>query len=125
LSGFLSGQEEDEPNPEELQKPGRSKWGRAAPSSWPQSFIARGETVVLKINGVTMCEVTDQDPRRTPAGYLALQVHTGPPMTVQFRNIRLKEFWIPDYAWSDCICGSAGSGMTWAAWPRWLVYIFE
>jgi type 1 glutamine amidotransferase len=56
------------------------------------TIIARGEKVVLKINGVTMCEVTDQDPRRTPAGYLALQVHTGPPMTVQFKNIRLKEF---------------------------------
>jgi type 1 glutamine amidotransferase len=56
------------------------------------TVIARGGSVVLKINGVTMCEVTDHDPRRTPAGYLALQVHTGPPMTVQFRNIRMKQF---------------------------------
>lgn len=56
------------------------------------TVIARGESVVLKINGVTMCEVLDRDPKRTPHGYLALQVHTGPPMKVQFRDIRMKQF---------------------------------
>lgn len=47
---------------------------------------------VLKINGVTMCEVVDRDPRRTPKGHLALQVHNGPPMKVQFRNIRIRQY---------------------------------
>lgn len=56
------------------------------------NLLVRGELVVLKINGVTMSEVTDKDPRRTPAGYLALQVHTGPSMNVQFKDIRIKEF---------------------------------
>lgn len=54
--------------------------------------IARGDTVALRINGVTMCEVADKDPRRTPRGYLALQVHTGPNMKVEFRDIRMKQF---------------------------------
>jgi type 1 glutamine amidotransferase len=50
-----------------------------------------GESVVLKINGVTMCEVTDKDPWRPKTGHLALQVHVGPPMLVQFKDIRLKQ----------------------------------
>ncbi len=56
------------------------------------NVLVRGEAVVLKINGVTMCEVTDRDPRRTPQGRLALQVHTGPNMKVQFKDIRMKQF---------------------------------
>jgi hypothetical protein len=55
------------------------------------TVIAKGESVILKINGVTMCEVTDKDPRRPKSGHLALQVHVGPPMTVQFKDIWLKE----------------------------------
>jgi len=56
------------------------------------TVIVRGEQTILQINGVTMCELTDRDPRRTRAGYLALQVHVGPPMLVQFRNIRMRQF---------------------------------
>lgn len=56
------------------------------------NVLVRGELVVLKINGVTMCEVTDKDPKRTPRGHLALQVHTGPNMKVQFRDIRIQQF---------------------------------
>jgi hypothetical protein len=54
--------------------------------------VARGPKVVLEINGVTMCEVLDHDPRRARQGHLALQVHTGPPMTVQFQDIRIRQF---------------------------------
>jgi hypothetical protein len=50
----------------------------------------QGEKVTLALNGVTMCEVIDRDPRRAKKGHLALQVHVGPPMTVQFKDIRLK-----------------------------------
>jgi hypothetical protein len=50
----------------------------------------QGEQVTLTINGVTMCEVIDHDPRRPKQGHLALQVHVGPAMTVQFKDIRLK-----------------------------------
>jgi hypothetical protein len=37
-----------------------------------------------------MSEVIDRDPRRAKKGYLALQVHVGPPMNVQFKDLRLK-----------------------------------
>jgi hypothetical protein len=43
--------------------------------------------MVLKINGVTMCEFDDRDPKRLIHGWLALQVHVGPLIRVQFKNI--------------------------------------
>ena len=55
------------------------------------TVVAKGGHVVLKINGVTMCELDDRDPRRIPRGWLAVQVHVGPPMTVQFKDIHLRD----------------------------------
>ncbi|MFV1994865.1 MAG: family 16 glycoside hydrolase, partial [Verrucomicrobiales bacterium] len=54
-------------------------------------IIARGDHLVQKINGVVMSELTDNDQAaRRRAGLLAFQLHRGPAMKVQFRNIRLK-----------------------------------
>jgi type 1 glutamine amidotransferase len=55
-------------------------------------LVARGGRVTLQINGVTMCELDDRDPRRLARGRLALQVHVGPPMNVQFKEIYLRAF---------------------------------
>ncbi len=54
-------------------------------------IIARGNHIIQKINGQLMCEVTDEDTVARKDGIIALQIHAGPPMKVQFRNIRLKE----------------------------------
>lgn len=55
-------------------------------------IIARGWTITQKINGVTMAEVTDEDEEvRRAKGLIAFQLHAGPPMKVEFRNVRLKE----------------------------------
>ena len=54
------------------------------------TVLAKGGNVVLKINGVTMCELDDRDPKRLVHGWLALQVHVGPPMCVQFKDIYLR-----------------------------------
>ncbi|MBM1105605.1 DUF1080 domain-containing protein [Aurantibacter crassamenti] len=44
------------------------------------------------INGVLMSEVIDNDSiNRMSAGKLGVQVHVGPPMKVEYRNIMLKE----------------------------------
>jgi hypothetical protein len=52
----------------------------------------RGNTLTQKINGVVFSELTDeQDGVSTTTGILALQIHAGPPMVVEFRDIRLKE----------------------------------
>ncbi len=55
------------------------------------TVIAKGGHVVLKINGTTMCELDDRDPRQLVRGVLALQVHVGPPMQVWFKDIYLRE----------------------------------
>ncbi|MHB1038440.1 MAG: family 16 glycoside hydrolase [Pirellulales bacterium] len=54
------------------------------------TVVAKGGHVVLAINGVTMSELDDRDPKRLVHGWLAVQVHVGPPMRVQFKNIYLK-----------------------------------
>ncbi len=46
--------------------------------------------VKLSINGVLMSELEDRDPKRLVHGWLALQVHVGPPMRVQFKDIYLR-----------------------------------
>ena len=53
-------------------------------------IYAKGGHVKLAINGVPMCELDDRDPRRLVRGWLGLQVHTGPPIRVQFKDILLK-----------------------------------
>lgn len=54
-------------------------------------IIARGYEFTHVINGRVTSQVTDLDKsNRTPSGILALQLHAGPPMTVQFKDIRVK-----------------------------------
>ena len=53
--------------------------------------IARGNHLQHFINGKLTVDVTDEDAANAAkSGVLALQVHVGPPMTVQFKNIRIK-----------------------------------
>ena len=55
-------------------------------------IIARGFHFVHRINSVVTSECTDKDKKmRRSIGLLGLQLHAGAPMTVQFRNIRLKQ----------------------------------
>ena len=52
---------------------------------------AKGFHLIHRINGVVTADCTDKDAKQRRAkGLLALQLHAGPPMTVQFRNIRIK-----------------------------------
>ncbi|MCA8989861.1 MAG: DUF1080 domain-containing protein, partial [Planctomycetaceae bacterium] len=55
------------------------------------TIIARGKTLIHKVDGdVTVEIIDDQKEERELKGILAFQVHRGPAMKVQFRNIRLK-----------------------------------
>ncbi|NEW84294.1 MAG: DUF1080 domain-containing protein [Mariniphaga sp.] len=54
--------------------------------------IVRDNLIVLRINDVVMSEIRDYDKARLISGLLALQVHVGPPMKVQFKDIRIKKF---------------------------------
>lgn len=55
-------------------------------------IVCRGPEIRLWINGVLMCQFTDHDTKQAASqGVIALQMHPGPPMKIQFRDIRLKQ----------------------------------
>jgi type 1 glutamine amidotransferase len=61
------------------------------------TIIARGYHFIHKINGVTTVEVQDDDAKnRVASGILALQLHAGPAMTVQFKDIQIKRLKLAD-----------------------------
>jgi len=54
-------------------------------------LIIKGNRLQHYINGILMSEVIDNDTlNRESSGYLGLQLHVGPPMKVEYREIRLK-----------------------------------
>ena len=69
----------------ELQK-------RVRKNDWNEvHLIVQGHRLRHFTNGVLMSEVLDEDPeKRRPSGLLGVQVHVGPPMKIEFRQLRLK-----------------------------------
>jgi hypothetical protein len=60
--------------------------------SWNQlHLLVKGYRMQHYVNGVLMSDVTDNDSvHRRNSGLLGVQVHVGPPMKVEFRNIRIR-----------------------------------
>ena len=55
-------------------------------------IIARGNHVIHYLNGVQTIDFTDEDAaKQALSGILALQIHAGDPMVVEFKDIRLKK----------------------------------
>ena len=61
-------------------------------NDWNQvHIIARGNTIIQILNGaVTSIVVDDDSTNRVLSGLLGFQMHVGPPMKVEFRNIWLR-----------------------------------
>ena len=56
------------------------------------TIIAQGNHLVQLLNGVKTVDLIDEDTEKgKKEGLLGLQLHAGPPMSVQFRNIRIKD----------------------------------
>ncbi len=54
-------------------------------------IIAKGNHLLHIVNGHITVDVTDeQEAKAAKSGILALQLHQGPPMMAQFKNIRIK-----------------------------------
>ncbi|MCA9080414.1 MAG: DUF1080 domain-containing protein [Planctomycetaceae bacterium] len=53
-------------------------------------IIAKGKHIQHYMNGRLVLDFTDSDDNALLAGILALQLHAGKPMWVEFKNIRLK-----------------------------------
>jgi hypothetical protein len=62
-------------------------------NDWNQfQVVARGNVVIHVLNGhVTALFVDDDTAGRALDGLLGLQIHTGPPMKVEFRNIYIRQ----------------------------------
>jgi type 1 glutamine amidotransferase len=60
-------------------------------------ILARGNELTHIINGRVTAQVVDNQPEKgAKSGILALQLHAGPAMTVQFKNIRIKRTHLTD-----------------------------
>ena len=66
--------------------------GYFKPREWNDCVIsAKGQHLEHFVNGIKVIDVTDNDPRgRALEGLLALQIHAGPPMLVEFKDIQLQ-----------------------------------
>lgn len=61
-------------------------------NDWNQlHVVARGATLIHVLNGhVTAIFIDDDQANRSMKGLLGLQLHVGPPMKIEFRNLYLK-----------------------------------
>ena len=56
-----------------------------------QAQIARGNTLIQVLNGHVMSMLIDDDTvGRKMDGLIGIQVHKGPPMKIEVKNIRIK-----------------------------------
>jgi hypothetical protein len=59
---------------------------------WNEYVItADGPHITQQLNGFTTVDYTETSDKGAPEGIIALQLHVGDPMQVQFKNIELKE----------------------------------
>ena len=60
------------------------------------TIVCRGNHIVQYLNGFQTMELIDNDPKgRMMEGLLAVQLHAGPPMTIDFKDISIKH--LPDH----------------------------
>ncbi|MBI3864590.1 MAG: DUF1080 domain-containing protein [Planctomycetia bacterium] len=52
---------------------------------------AQGDHIVLTVNGVTTVDYRETDDAIAREGIIALQVHSGGPLRVEFRSLRIRE----------------------------------
>jgi hypothetical protein len=56
-------------------------------------IICRGNHIAMYLNGHPTVELIDNDKKnRTMEGHVCLQIHSGPPMIVDFKDIKIKKF---------------------------------
>jgi len=66
----------------------------AWPGNWNDyRILAKSNRLQHFINGVLVCDVTDNDTVHAKMnGLIGVQVHVGPPMKVEYREFKLKRF---------------------------------
>ncbi|MCB1236407.1 MAG: DUF1080 domain-containing protein, partial [Verrucomicrobiae bacterium] len=54
-------------------------------------IVAVGNRLIHLVNGVVTADVTDEHPEKLAKGVLGLQLHAGPPMRVEFKDLKLRQ----------------------------------
>ena len=55
------------------------------------TIVCKGPAITLFVNGMKTCEFEDHRSDTPRKGFITLQMHAGPPMKIQYRNLRIKE----------------------------------
>ena len=55
------------------------------------TITARGNHITLELNGVRTVDYRESGSGIDSSGFIALQVHSGPPIEVQFKDLRVRE----------------------------------
>lgn len=59
---------------------------------WNEYIIsAQGARITLTLNGVVSVDYTETEPDILRTGFIALQLHSGPPFEMRFRNLMIRE----------------------------------
>ncbi len=81
------------------------------PQEWNEyEIIAQGNHLVQKLNGRIVAEVIDEREEARRTGILALQLHAGPPMKVQFKDIELRRLPLADKKKIVMVAGTKSHG---------------
>ncbi|MFW6157362.1 MAG: 3-keto-disaccharide hydrolase [Balneolaceae bacterium] len=66
--------------------------GEIRPGEWNEyHLIVRDDTIIQLFNGRVMSIVIDDGDSQRAEGILGLQLHTGPPMKAEYRNMRFRQ----------------------------------
>jgi len=61
-------------------------------SGWNEYVItARGKHITLDLNGIRTVDYREADAKIDETGFIALQIHSGPPMQIEFKDLRILE----------------------------------
>lgn len=61
-------------------------------SGWNEYVItARGKHITLDLNGIRTVDYRETDANIDETGFIALQIHSGPPMQIEFKDLRILE----------------------------------
>ncbi len=62
-------------------------------AGWNEYVItARGNRITLELNGVKSVEWVETEPGIEESGFLALQLHSGGPFRMEFRDLMIREY---------------------------------
>ncbi|MCC6294470.1 MAG: DUF1080 domain-containing protein [Bryobacterales bacterium] len=70
--------------PEVIAKLDKAAWNH-------YEIEARGPHIILRLNGETTVDYTETEPGIEGAGFLALQLHSGPPLEMRWRGLLIRE----------------------------------